>query len=85
MGTNERLERKQKIQAILNSGLALGHKVQDILELYGIESRHARPAARAIATAVADHLRLLGKTFAANGQTQCGNALLFEAEYLFGS
>ena len=82
---NELLEHEQKLEAVLNSGLAPGHKVQDILELYGIENRYARPAARVIATVVANHLKLLGKTFVENGHSQCGRALLFEAENLFGS
>ncbi len=84
-GRNERLEHEQKLQAVLNSGLALGHKVQEILELYGIENRHARPAARVIATVVANHFKLLGNAFVENGHSQCGSALLFEAENLFGS
>ncbi len=83
--TTETMEHEEKIQAILKSGLALGHKTQDILEVHGIENRHARRAAHAIAATVGEHLKLLGGTFAENGHSECGKALLFEAENLFDS
>ncbi len=52
--TIETMEHEEKIQAILKSGLALGHKIQDILEVHGIENKHARRAAQAIAAAWQD-------------------------------
>jgi hypothetical protein len=79
------MENEAKIQGILKSSLALGHKIQDILEVYGMDNKQARGAARAIAAATAHHFATLGNTFAGNGHSECGKALLFEAKNLFGS
>lgn len=76
------MEHEEHIQRILNSGLALGHMFQDILETYGMENRVARAAARAIAGAVSQHFKTLGDTFTQDGHNECGKALLFEATNL---
>ena len=79
------VEYETKIRGILQSSLAIGHKIQDILEVYGMENRQARGAARAIALTVEQHFNMLGDTFTANGHSDCGKALLLEAKNLFGS
>jgi hypothetical protein len=84
-GGRKAMEYEEKIKGILKSSLAIGHKIQDILEVYGMENRQARGAARAVAVAVEQHLTTLGNTFTENGQSECGRALLFEAKNLFSS
>ncbi len=59
------MKHDEKVQRILKSNLALGHKFQDILEAYGMENAQARGAARAITVAVEQHLTMLGNTFTA--------------------
>lgn len=76
------MEYEEKIQQILKSSLSLGHKIQNVLEVYGMENRQARRAARVIAAAVEQHLKLLGNIFTENGHSECAKALLFEAANL---
>jgi hypothetical protein len=71
------MEYEEKIQQILTSSLALGHKIQYVLEAYGMENRQARRAARVIAAAVEQHLKLLGNIFTENGHSRvCKSALV---------
>ena len=79
------MKHEEKIQRILKSNLALGHKFQDILVTYGIENEQARKAAYAITLAVEQHLTHLGNTFAEIGYEECGRALWLEAKSLLNS
>jgi len=79
------MKHDEKVQRILKSNLALGHKFQDILEAYGMENAQARGAARAITVAVEQHLTMLGNTFTEIGYPECGRALWLEAKSLLNS
>jgi hypothetical protein len=78
------MEKQEKIQHILNSGLALGHIVQDILEVYGTEDNATREAARAVTEAICQHFTKLALIFRANGHEECCKALLLEATNIYG-
>lgn len=77
------MEKKEKIQHIMNSGRSLGPMVQDILEAHGIENRVALEAGHAISDAISQHLNTLGQIFMKDGHRKCGKALLFEAKTLY--
>jgi len=79
------VKHEETVHSILKSNLALGHKFQDILEAYGMENAQAREAARAIATAVEQHLTLLGNTLIETGYPECGRALWLEAKSLLNT
>jgi LDH2 family malate/lactate/ureidoglycolate dehydrogenase len=61
------MEREEHIQEILNSGLAIGHMFQNILETHGMQDKEARVAARSLAAAVSQQFKSLGDTFMQNG------------------
>ncbi len=79
------MEHREKVQRILKSNLALGHKLQEILEVHGVEKVQARHAARAITVAVEQHLTTLGNTFTEIGYPECGRALWLEAKSLLNT
>jgi hypothetical protein len=76
---------EEHIHEILNSGLALGHMFQDILETHGMQDKEARVAARSLAAAVSQQFKTLGDTFTQNGHVECAKALWFEAANLFAA
>lgn len=78
------MERQQKIRDILNSGLALGHIVQDVLEAYGMEDKATRTAARTVAEAVSQHFTKVALIFRTNGHEECAKALLLEVSNICG-
>jgi len=78
------VENEQKIQTILESDLALGHKIQYILEqIHGLENERAREATKTVAKVVERHFNALAATFTREGFFQCAAALRFEAELFF--
>jgi hypothetical protein len=74
---------EEAIQRIVRSSAPLGHKIQDILDMYGMENKLARQAAHAIAATVSQRLIQLGAIFAEGGYIECQNALMLEANTLF--
>jgi len=78
------VENEQKIQSILESDLALGHKIQYVLEqVHGMENERAREATKTVAQVVERHFNALAATFTREGFFQCAAALRFEAELIF--
>ena len=78
------VENEQKIQTILESDLALGHKIQYILEqIHGLENERARQVTKTVAKVVERHFNALAATFIREGFVQCAAALRFEAELFF--
>src|SRR5260370_35831700 len=78
------VENEQKIQSILESDLALGHKIQCVLEqVHGMENERAREATKTVARVVECHFNALAATFNREGFFQCAAALRFEAELFF--
>ncbi len=71
------------IQQIVTSSAPLGHKISDILEVYGVEDCLARQATHAIAAAISQRLIQVGTIFAEGGYLECQNALVLEANTLF--
>jgi hypothetical protein len=74
---------EEAIQRIVRSSAPLGHKIQDILDMYGMENTLARQTAHAITAAISQRLIQLGAIFAEGGYLECQNALVLEANTLF--
>ena len=78
------VENEQKIQTILESDLALGHKIQSVLEqIHGLENERAREATKTVAKVVERHFNALAATFTREGFFECAAALRFEAKLFF--
>jgi hypothetical protein len=78
------VEHEQRIRSILDTDLALGHKIQEVLEqIHGMENDRAKEAAKTVARVVANHFNMLAATFTREGFVQCAAALRFEAESFF--
>jgi hypothetical protein len=78
------VEHEQRIQSISDADLALGHKIQDVLEqIHGMESDRSRAAAKTVVTVVANHLNTLAAACTREGFVQCAAAIRFEAESFF--
>jgi hypothetical protein len=73
----------EAIQRIVRSSAPLGHKIQDILDMYGMENTLARQTAQAIAAAISQRLIQIGAIFGEGGHVECQNALMLEANTLF--
>ncbi len=69
------MEYEEKIQRILKSSLALGHKIQDILEEYGMENERVEQPMRLLRLSAITSLRLgtrsLGAAMASVGTHSC--------------
>jgi len=78
------VKNEQKIESLLESDLALGHKIQYVLEeIHGMENERAKEATKTVARVVEHHFNALAATFTREGFIQCAAALRFEAELFF--
>jgi len=78
------VKNEQKIESLLESDLALGHKIQYVLEeIHGVENERAKEATKTVARVVGHHFNALAATFTREGFIQCAAALRFETELFF--